>query len=426
MKEIEQSTSSPISTEEKESTYTPTYNILEYCKKEPSVALTCISALVVIISFLANTAAFIRESSFLRYWDIDSIYASLSSANQLYRVLGNIVYAISVMLAISIINGAYEAYIPAKRLIISLTEVIRSNRSDATKLSKKGKKVIEKARRIRRQNPKLRIKGDARMIRELEKLNKEALDSVNTAYEESKSLKKSLRMEMLVHFIIAGMILAIGSTFFALVGSGTSISIWGYLFLNILMMVILYLICVFTHRKDINKKEIRKDALQNMRKYLDELLKDEHEYPLERKWSDNFSDSAIVGILISAIVYVSIFFIMFSSLGYDEAKKRDSFPITDIDGQTYAIIYNTGENVILEECTLVDSASNPVDFKKDIPSDVRIDIITQKQRIIGIDGLNYRIIEFDREGISKNGVNIFPKKPSKNELKPTEPNINNS
>ena len=57
---------------------------------------------------------------------------------------------------------------------------------------------------------------------------------------------------------------------------------------------------------------------------------------------------------------------------------------------------------------------------------MRIDIITQKQRIIGIDGLNYRIIEFDREGISKNGVNIFPKKPSKNELKPTEPNINNS
>ena len=303
MKENNHTTSSanPTEREEQELKYTPTYKILEYCKKEPSIALTCISALVVVFSFLANTAAYIRECSFLRYWDIDTVYASLSSPSQIYRVLGNIVYAISVMLAISLINGAYEAYIPAKRLIISLTEVIRTNRSDVTKLSKKGKKVIEKARRIRRQNPKSRVRGDAQMMREIEKLNKEALEHANTAYEESKGIKKSLRMEIIVHFVFAGVIMAIGSTFFALVGSNTSISIWGYILLNLFMMVVLYLICVFTHRKDINKKEIRKNAYQNMRKYSDELLKDERKYPLERKWSDSFSDSSIVAILISAI-----------------------------------------------------------------------------------------------------------------------------
>lgn len=43
------------------------YSMFSYCKQEPAVAIAVLSVLIAVFSFLANSAIYIRERSFLRY-----------------------------------------------------------------------------------------------------------------------------------------------------------------------------------------------------------------------------------------------------------------------------------------------------------------------------------------------------------------------
>lgn len=145
------------------------------------------------------------------------------------------------------------------------------------------------------------------------------------------------------------------------------------------MVAIIYFACVFSHAKEIDKKAIKKNAQDRMDQYEEELQNDEHKYPLERKWNSRLSDISIVSTLIAAMVYIIAFLIFSSILGYDEAESKHIFPIVAVDDQSYAIVYNTGDTVILEECTIEDTT---------------IKIYTDKQKIISVDGVEYEIREF--------------------------------
>ena len=305
-----------------------------YFKNKPSVAFTCVSALVIVLSFLANAAIYLRESAFLKYWDIDVLYASVSSPNQLYRVCGNVVFAICVMLAITIINGAYEAYIPTRRLIISFTEIVNSNKKEVEKVSKDGKRAISRARKFRRKHPEKRVKGQAQKMREVEKSNKETLSKALALYEEAKKIARSLSKEIIVHFVVAGIIVTVGYSLFALLDSDRSVNFWVHVIADCVTLSILFLGCLITHRKEINKREIRQNAYDSIPQHVEDLLKDDHEYPLKKKWSTYFSDSAFIAMLVSAVVYTVFFLFAFNSLGHTAAISKNDFSIINYEDTT--------------------------------------------------------------------------------------------
>lgn len=372
----------------------PTYKVLTYFKSKPTVAFTCVSALVIVLSFLANVAIYLRESAFLQYWDIDVLYASVSAPNQLYRVCGNVVFAICVMLAITIINGAYEAYIPTRRLIISFTEIVNSNKKEVEKVSKDRKKAISKARKFRRKHPEKRVKGQAQKMREVEKLSKATLSKALALHEEAKKITRSLSKEIIVHFVVAGIIVTIGYSLFVLLDSTRAGTLWVYVIADCVTLSILFLGCLIKYRKEINKREIRQNAYDTIPQHVEDLLKDDHEYPLKKKWSTYFSDSAFTAMMVSAVVYAVLFMFTFSSLGHAAATSKTDFSIMNYEGTTYAVIYNTGETAILEQCSITDIEGNPLDLPKDSKSDMHISIYTDMQRIIPFEGLDYQILEF--------------------------------
>lgn len=386
--------SNPSNSEVVKPKHEPTYKVLTYFKNKPSVAFTCVSALVIVLSFLANAAIYLRESAFLKYWDIDVLYASVSSPNQLYRVCGNVVFAICVMLAITIINGAYEAYIPTRRLIISFTEIVNSNKKEVEKVSKDGKRAISRARKFRRKHPEKRVKGQAQKMREVEKSNKETLSKALALYEEAKKIARSLSKEIIVHFVVAGIIVTVGYSLFALLDSDRSVNFWVHVIADCVTLSILFLGCLITHRKEINKREIRQNAYDSIPQHVEDLLKDDHEYPLKKKWSTYFSDSAFIAMLVSAVVYTVFFLFAFNSLGHTAAISKNDFSIINYEDTTYAVIYNTGETVILEQCLITDSEGEPVDLPKESKSDLHISVYTDMQRIISVEGLEYQILDF--------------------------------
>ena len=132
----------PLSTNSAGEKAVQSYKVLNFFKRQPGIAITCISAIIVIVTFLANTAIYVSESSYLNYWNINTVYASISAPNQFYKVCGNLIYALSMIFSIWIINSSYEAYLPSKRIIISLNTLIHSCKKEVKRTKKKAKNVL--------------------------------------------------------------------------------------------------------------------------------------------------------------------------------------------------------------------------------------------------------------------------------------------
>ena len=89
--------------------------------------------------------------------------------------------------------------------------------------------------------------------------------------------------------------------------------------------------------------------------------------------------------------------------GADAAKNKTQFPIVEYGEDTYAIIYNTNDRVIMEMCIL--SGGNGA-WKDDMP-DVSIDIDTCKQRIEPVDDLVYWIVDVPKGNIYIDGKRVL-------------------
>ena len=79
-----------------------TKEILDYLKKNPSVAIAVVSAAITIMSILSSYAGRLANITFLKYWGIDSSYAGLEKENVLYRVVNSAIW-IAVIWSISIL-----------------------------------------------------------------------------------------------------------------------------------------------------------------------------------------------------------------------------------------------------------------------------------------------------------------------------------
>ena len=69
-----------------------TKEILDYLKKNPSVAIAVVSAAITIMSILSSYAGRLANITFLKYWGIDSSYAGLEKENVLYRVVNSAIW----------------------------------------------------------------------------------------------------------------------------------------------------------------------------------------------------------------------------------------------------------------------------------------------------------------------------------------------
>ena len=388
----------------------PTYKILQYCKKEASVAIACVSALAVILSFLLNMAIYVNDWFFLRYWNIESVYISISTPSQIYRIIGNVVYVISVIIAFSLISSAYEKSIPTKKVFYFLE--IKRKQGQISEILTKIKRIIKREKDTLRTNPATQGKIKGKMMRELaefclqESIEFDKIQRILTKQQNEKNML----------MLSAGIFSTVASIAFALLETdlmgNNGWHIWFVLvFLILIMMGIFYVICYFAYNKKVDRDEIKNKTDEDMRAHLNTLLDTDHERLNQRRWWVFFSDSNIALIIISTILYVLMFFFILGCLSNRAADEMHSFPIVYVEEQSYAVIYNTGENVILEECGFFDSDRKPVDLEKADLSDTIIDINTNKQRIVKIEGLSLHIVEFRKEKVSRNG-DIFAQKPT--------------
>lgn len=360
------------------STDRATYKILNYFKKEPSIGIACVSAVVVIVSFLINVAIYLREAAYLDYWELDIGYVFLSSPNQFYHVCGMVLHTIISAIALSIVNGAYEAFIPARKLIFLRRSKLKAISTDVRNAEKQLEQIRKKY--SQKQTPQERM-----ALRKCENVIKENKKKLVKVQKENKELNLSMVTTLLVHLIISGILLWIDLTlYFALAGK-TKYAVWVGLAFAILSDIVLYGLAVFSHRKSLNKKQLRKADIGSIDVYIKEWYENEKKYPIELDWRFYLNDNNIAATLFSSILYVVLILCMFSAQGRSDAQHKDTFSVIKDNDQTYVSVYTTDEVAILERC-VVDS----------IGEELIVEIDTKKQKIIPLDDIEYEVMEFDR------------------------------
>lgn len=375
------------------------YKILNFLKNDTTVTVACISALVVVLSFLANMAVYVKESIYLSYWNVDTVYAVVSRPNLLYRLCGEIVYAVSVLASISFINKAYEAYIPAKRLSIWLRKLVGAHKKVVRKTKKKSRNAIKKLRKERKKTQGESGAEIQQTIQDLECALKEAEDCIADAKKLAKGVTRDLKKDLKISIRLATFILVIGVILFELLNAGKLEWIWGSIVVSFFLVSVLRGICSWMYRKKVNRAEMVRAAQKAAEEYFEEdslALKEqkdkmlteiknwEKKYPLSQKIENQLSDTFILSFLASAAAYIVLLFIMFAVFGYVEASGKKDFSVMQFDEQTYAVVYNAGDTVVLEKCNIAES---------------EIVIYTNKQRVTSGTGLVYEIFEF--EDVSK-------------------------
>lgn len=365
------------------------YSIFSYCKQEPAVAIAVLSASIAAFSFWANSAIYIRERSFLHYWGINPIYASSYSSDQIYWVFGNVVYSISLFLAIGLVMGAYQAHIPASQLISSLNYALKQEKKEIA--------ILKKTLRIAKRGNKKYQKGEElhNKIYSITAKIERAENYVHDTRKKVRDIRVMLNRTMLGHFLLAGIILMLGSAIFTVAESDDLQNIVASSIISIAAILIMLLIFALKNRKKMNKKMIRSQPDYYIGVYSNDLSSLEQGYPLNRKITEYFSNTSIIATVVCMIIYFTMMLISCSIQGADTAKNKTQFPIVECGEITYAIIYNTNNRVIMEMCVVSDGNSN----SEDDVSDVSIEINTCKQRIEPVDGLVYWIVDVPKGNI---------------------------
>ena len=361
------------------------YRILTYFKKEPSMGITCISALVVIVTFLVNVAIYLREVAYLDYWELDASYAFVSSPSQFYRVCGTALHSVIITIAISIVNGAYEAFIPAKKLIYARRSLLRN-------ISKRIRKTEKRLKQIQKQSPKKLTLQERTELRNLEKENKDHKKELSDIRKSQNGLSLDMVKVLLFHLILTGVLLWIGESLYFVLSANPQNAIWLGLLFAPLLVVTFYGIAAIMHRKSINKRHLKKADSSQVKEYIKEWCTNEKKYPMEWDWRHYFNDSNIISTLLASIVYIAMMLCLFSRYGYIDAKNKDAFAVSYHDNGAYVSIYRTDEVAILERCTIVSAGDELV-----------VEIDTQKQKIIPMDDIEYEIVSFDEVKIKTSG-----------------------
>ena len=138
-------------------------------------------------------------------------------------------------------------------------------------------------------------------------------------------------------------------------------------------------ICISVNRKTINIKNNDSKGEKNEITELYKHIKFKV-YPLSKKFKDIFSDENIKGTAWMMVFQVIALIINIYAIGAVSGRYKDEFGVIHIGEKEYAVVYNTGENYILEECYSEENT---------------IRIYTKNQVIVPLINTEYTIDKYD-------------------------------
>lgn len=366
------------------------YKIFDYFKDHTGLLVTCVSALVAIMSFIFHFAVSRMNYAYLEYWDIASLHANTDNQNELYMVVCSMLYTLSIALIHGLLSRTSDTFRYYNKLLSTMHQAIKESKKLVRRLQRKIRALSRDFKRLpyaaKRDPTAQEIR---KKIEEYKEISEKGTNSIQALKEPRRKLRKR------VGFRIAGTIILsylIGTLFLALANTtGTLVesirSSW-IVVASIGSASLIYFLPAYLATRCSRKQYQSENVIEKIEELISSEIPD---FPFEKikrngikpMLSDKMLKSA--GWLIIAITVVMLF--TMSMTGTMSAKQQRRFPIYTDGSTSYAIVYISDSAVFIEEA---------------IEKDGTLIIDTTKQRIVTSEDISYDMVVFDDVSVIKN------------------------
>lgn len=338
----------------------PTNKIYDYFKAHPSLFVTIISAFVAGISVFLNLIAFLNANAYLKYFNIESnIYKQ--STKFVYCMAIALAFLTIVLLFQSFISKTFYAYLPYKKRFL-LTKYTLERLNKRQKLLIKDRKQIEKRlSKISNTNKSQEI------VQQLEEGLRSIKEEDKEIKKENKSIFKSIRRLRIICSLIVGVSCFLTWVILCLICT-LLLSITTYDWEQALQLAMILsltyvgtctvenwlFICAIPFKRKEIKQDVKLDNKSRASKYNNFQT-----FPIKSIIDGNirdiFNDSNCKRIALTIIL--CLFVLLFVSIysGSQSALNQNEFFIVEVENQQYAIIYDNGENSIIEKAEVLET-----------------------------------------------------------------------
>lgn len=351
------------------------YKIYEYLKKNPGLFAGLGTVFIAAFSALISFCSYICESASLKYWGIDPVYVSLSTASRVYGTIASLIFIFVYVMLFLEFDVLAEKSAGIRKKVVYLK-----------KLNEEYRKEVNKARHGKKRLWNLRIcKSSA---------SEDHANQARSAIEQLKSNVKSAKKEMNKQIIARLFLLYI--VFFPSMCILFCVELAHYQGMAILpviaaaigsfvLIITQYAVSknTFTDKKGARKEAVCEYAALKIQTDVPKAL-----FPSKKILSGDYkikqTDQKIKRCLPLCLLFVALviatLLIVFYFLGYNEAKDRTQFMITSQSGMEYAVLYNNGNHVVIARCS---------------ESGQTLTIDTSSQKVISVEGIAYDIRQYE-------------------------------
>lgn len=350
-----------------------------YLRKNPSILIALVSAAVTIISVIIGYAGRLSNIAYLKYWNIDELYAALETKNIIYLVVNSIAWVIAVSFTSTIIESAF---------------VKHYHYSIFARYAKKQIKAFLKAYSARKKqlasiekmfwNHKKSTAEDFEIWEGIETTQK----GLNEQEQLLKTLIKGNRRELwvwrgilFVHYAAAELILFI--TMWLSKTAITASENFVAFLLSICSLLVSSILAYWrtrNQRKSISESADKIIAGKDGLDFFEQIekmkqLESEQYEKNQQSFKFDFTSVLLIGIILLLMVLI-----LMPLDGYTTAVSKKTFYIFTNEGQNEAIIFHSEDTYILEDAEINENA---------------ITINTAKQRILKTNDIAFEKMTFD-------------------------------
>ncbi len=352
-KEANNSTVS-VAKEEQEST-----SLHNYLKEHPSVWISAISGIVVVLGFLFHCMIYANECKYLRYWHLDKGLVHIQNENQIYELAVASFLFIGILFVGFLIMDSAERFFGNQRVLSIVNKTYKNIKKEYRTLKNNidsGKKDIETAEN------KVLLQKEIMTLESIVMMYDTLLPKYeNDMKEVQKKIRRKNRLCMLTTILVA-LVCLVCILVAVVVMSSAELNLLGIVMVAITIILSLggciYVIYGIDFanrvRKQISKLNIGEQCKASEKEF-ERLLADEQESDW-KLFGFEMESFITKEMLQKASVYAVILFVVvagFISVSkQSEIKENKTFQVVDYEDKSYALLYRDDTYLYLEEAEI--------------------------------------------------------------------------
>lgn len=391
------STETEITEEKKENVAPPDtpleenqYKIFDYFKEHTGLLVTCVSALVAIMSCILHFAVGRMNYAFLAYWDISTLHANISNQSEFYIVACALLYILSIMLIHGLLSKTSDIFQFYCECLLITNRCI--------KMSKKRTQIVKKdlnsiSKELKQFSPEEKKLDKWKEIKERIDQYYEILGKSLQSIKSTKKTRLLVIIKVTIQIIFAVILsYLMGNLFSFLVNITSTFGESIRLSRTVLFIIVFDLFGYFLPAFVVSLRASKKYKNDDVFERALELTNSEFpKFPFENtkhwKIKNIFRDRTLKSASVLLTVSMLCVLLISSSIGNITATQQKRFPIYCDGSTSYAIVYFSNATVIMEEASVQDET---------------IVIDTTKQRILTTDDLSYNTRVFTNVELIRN------------------------